>query len=106
MRASSLQPAAGQPSVQLDLPQPVLGMDISLGKEEAVAVLSVDVGRAPSVADNLHRRFEATQLEFTLTWGKGRLRRCQQPSSNISTDRASTIKAIVAIGMAISPNPT
>jgi len=48
------QGPAGDPAVELHLPEPILGVDIALGEKEIMLVLRKDMGHSPLVPDHLY----------------------------------------------------
>ena len=50
------QPAADEPPLEFHLPEAILRVDESLTEQQVVHVPRIDVGHAPGVAEDLHRR--------------------------------------------------
>jgi len=55
------QPPQPQTAVEVHLEEAILGLHKALGEEEVVIVSGVDVGYAPLVADDLHRRAQTVE---------------------------------------------
>ena len=59
------------PAPELHLPQAVLGHHITLGKEEIIRILRVDVGYAVAVPDHLDGFLQSFQGQFPFDLGEG-----------------------------------
>ncbi len=64
------QGARGQPPVEVQLPEAVLGLDVAQGEEEVPQVAGVDVGDAPAVAQDLDLLAQAHQPRLPLQLGR------------------------------------
>jgi hypothetical protein len=54
--------------LEIHLPQPVLGMDESLGKHQIGFILGVNMGDTPMVTDNLNRGNQPPNFQITPGW--------------------------------------
>jgi len=64
------QATGGSAAVDFHLPEPVLGMDKALGKEEIVKVIGVNMWDTPAVTHNLDRGFQPRQVERAVGLGQ------------------------------------
>ena len=64
------EPRLPDPALQLQLPEPVLRVDVAHGEGAVLGRLGEDVGDRMGVADHLHRRIEAGNLLIAVVGGE------------------------------------
>ena len=63
------QPPGADAPRELHLPETILGVDVPLGEEEIVGVGGIDVGDAPTIADDGHLRLQTVRVERAIGLG-------------------------------------
>src|SRR6266568_3443867 len=64
------EPPGADASVEFHLPEPILCMDVALGKKEVIFVLGINMRHAIAVPDDLNWIMQSLQVQIALLFRK------------------------------------